>query len=79
MMQPAFCAANGAEPEIPHPVPFALPGLSVPLSFVVNAVGAQVAIKKAHHEEQFKVYNKAHSLERQLNNQLLKAVPLHFI
>jgi hypothetical protein len=58
---------------------FVLPDVPDALNFNGNAAAGTVALARAEHEEGMNTYNKCHSLERQLKNQLLKAVPMIFI
>jgi hypothetical protein len=58
---------------------FALPDPPEPLNFPGNAAAGTVALTRAEYVEGMNTYNKAHSLKRQLKNQILKAVPMIFI
>jgi hypothetical protein len=78
-LQPAARAAADGVPEIQAPVAFALPAVPPPIVHNNTAHNAVISLLKAARDEQVNTYNKAHSLERQLKAQLLKAVPSMFI
>jgi hypothetical protein len=78
-LQPAARAAAEGVPEIPAPVPFTMPVVPPPIVHANNAHHAVISLLRATRDEEVNTYNKAHSLERQLKAQLLKAVPPMFI